>query len=232
MKNKTLAEIIREKPEAVELFEGMGMDYCCHGNRSLELACWEDHVSLVKVLENLHSLHSEKEEVSTQKSMETLVNDIVNKHHTYVRDRVPKLSALLSKIDRVHGNKHPELSGIRRVFDNLGKDLLLHLDQEEKELFPVISHINYWKSDLKDDENALALRAMIRDMNTEHQDVGDAFKEIHRLGADYRLPEDACASYRLCFQWMKEFESDLHTHIHLENNVLFPQVIAKLNHAS
>lgn len=232
MRNKTLAELVSEFPQAIELFEHAGLDYCCKGNRSLETACLEDGVSIETILQDLKNVNKETKTGNYSHSIELLIEQIVSRHHDYIRKMQPKLSVLLQKIEQVHGQNHPELVRMNQLFSILGKDLLIHIGQEEKLLFPRVVAMERNIPIQKLSKDYLSLEALINEMDEDHGQVGEYLKGIRELSQNFKVPEDACSSYRLCFQWLKEFEMDIHVHIHLENNVLFPMIRKKLNYAT
>jgi regulator of cell morphogenesis and NO signaling len=232
VKELTLSEIVRKFSSAAPLFEKYDLDYCCHGKRTLQEACEGDLVKFSKVEHSLHRIfenelnntnvvHFEKMEVAD------LINHIVNKHHYYVKENVPLIYAHLEKVSSKHGNHHPELLKIFELFNEVKIEMEQHMLKEEHVLFP---RIKILAEALR--ENQLAsppvkafIAAPVRMMEMEHEKVGEALHLIRELTNNYNPPAEACTTYRLSFNELKEFEHDLHQHVHLENNILFPKAL-------
>jgi regulator of cell morphogenesis and NO signaling len=227
---KTVRELAIEFPQATRVFEKLGIDYCCGGGKSLEEACAARNLGVGDVLAALAS-PAENTALSAdwQKgSMAEMIGHIVTQHHAYVKAEVPRLEQLLAKVCSVHGQNHPELNLIRETFAGLGQELSMHLMKEENILFPYIIEM----------EKSAALRQPARQpafgtvknpvqmMMMEHDSAGGALRSIREASNGFTAPEDACISYRTLYSALQEFEADLHQHIHLENNILFPRAIA------
>jgi len=224
---KTVRELAVEVPNATRVFEKLGIDYCCGGERLLEEACASANVAIDDVLRAL--------EQSTDASARTasrdwntaplgeLVDHIVNKHHTYVKAEVPRLKALIAKVVGAHGTNHPELEQVQVVFSELANELAVHLMKEEQILFPYVKQMasgtGCGPSCFGTVQNPIGV------MTIEHDDAGEKLREMRRLTSDYSAPPDACTSYVTLFRALVEFEQDLHEHIHLENNILFPRAV-------
>ena len=228
---KTVRDLVLENPNATRVFEKLGIDYCCGGMKSLEEACGEKKLSLNAVLKSLEeAAHSPAEPKREWKPapLADLIAQIVDKHHKFTREEIIRLNALLEKVCGVHGKNHPELLTIRESFRGLAQELSTHLMKEEMILFPYILRM----------EEAVLQREPIlpgpfgkvenpvRTMMQEHDSAGNALKAMREASANYAPPSDACVSFRTLYQAMEAFEADLHQHIHLENNVLFPRAIA------
>jgi len=224
---KTVRELAVEVPNATRVFEKFGIDYCCGGHKSLEDACATSNTSLDRVL-----LALERGFDVTTPTTETdwntaplgvLVDHIVEKHHAYVKSELPRLQALIAKVAGVHGKNHPELRQVQSAFTELSNELASHLMKEEQILFPYVKHM---ASGDKCPSCFGTVRNPIRMMMMEHDNAGVKLREIRQATTDYTLPKDACFSYGTLFSALTEFEADLHQHIHLENNILFPKAIA------
>lgn len=219
--DRTVGDLATTLPTALRVFEYFGIDYCCGGKRPLREACERSGVALDAVVEALERptpgapLELDWRGEPTTK----LVAFIVDTHHAFTREVLVRIDQLLRKVRAVHGERHPELHTIGTVFARLRDELETHLVKEERILFPRILE-------------ALAagappgVEAPIARMEVEHDEAGSALRELRQLSNGYEPPEDACRSYRGLFAALLELEVDLHRHIHLESNVLFPRALA------
>ena len=229
---QTVGEIAAELPNATREFEKLGIDYCCGGSRTLQQACLEANLSLDETLARLEKSHASPQpgaDRDWQKlSLADLIGHITTTHHAFVREESPRLQALAAKVVGAHGKNHPELLQLQQVFAALAEELRIHLMKEEQMLFPYISLM---------EESALAgepappamfgtVANPVRMMMQEHDGAGDALRLLRDITNSYALPGDACISYRTLYHALQGFESDLHQHIHLENNILFPRAVA------
>ncbi len=226
----TVGEVVATNFRAAAVFERFGIDFCCGGRRSIADACRTAAVepaALVEALSALGAGSGGDEDVTTW-SVTRLLDHIVERHHGYVRRSLPILSQYLQKLVRVHGERHPELARIATEFDVVSQDLLQHLMKEEQVLFPYVRLM----ADLREKGQALpaspfgTVRNPIRMMEREHVDAADELRLIRELTNGYTVPADGCATYKVCFAELEAFERDLHRHVHLENNVLFPKAVA------
>jgi regulator of cell morphogenesis and NO signaling len=227
----TLADIVRKFPAAAAVFEKYDLDYCCHGDVTLRTACPDE--ALFHKVE--HALHRIMENAWTDSDtlhydhlrLPELVHHILGKHHAYAKAAIPRISASLDKLALRHGEKHPEVLEIRERFRRLATEMDLHMLKEEQVLFPLIREIAklYEGDDGPWTLSQLDVSAPIGVMHQDHDSAGTLLHEIKELSQGYTLPEDACATYRACFDELKQFEQDLHHHVHLENNILFPKAL-------
>lgn len=227
LRNKTLAQIVNSDHRAASIMEKHHLDFCCKGKRSLEQACTEQHIrpeELIKELEGLDN-KEEKKEVFEQMGLSKLIDHILLKHHTYVKTECPQLMFYLQKVASKHGERHPELIRVFELFSELTQELDFHLKKEELILFPRIKQLDAASSKEKSME---FLKVPINIMEQEHELVGGQMEEIRQLTNDYTPPKDACTTYKLAFAALESFEIDLHQHVHLENNILFPKTIKAL----
>lgn len=227
----TVGQIAAETPSATREFEKLGIDYCCGGSRTLGEACAEAKISVEEALARLEASRptAEPEPGNWQKQLLVdLIDHIKTTHHVFVREECRRIEALVAKVVGVHGKNHPELLQVQEVFSALNAELAVHLMKEEQVLFPYIQRM---------EESALAGEPMppspfgtvvnpVRMMMQEHDGAGDALRSLRSITSNYRVPEDACISYRTLYQVLEGFEADLHQHIHLENNILFPRAVA------
>lgn len=227
----TLAQIVNNNHQAASVFEKYHLDFCCKGKRSLEQACTEQQLSLEEVtgdLENIFTKGNSCSIINFEKmSLTQLADYIVQTHHAYVKNEMPQIQAYLHKVSSKHGDRHPELNKIFQTFNAVKEEMEGHMKKEELVLFPRIKELQK----LIDNENAniqlniTYLQSPITVMEQEHDHAGSLLNDIRILSNDYTPPQDACTTYRLSFAALKAFELDLHQHVHLENNILFPKAI-------
>lgn len=226
--NTTVRELAIEVPNAVRVFERLGIDYCCGGAKPLADACVSAGIEVSKVVEALsnegYPLADEVVDWASR-SMTDLIEHIINKHHYFTRNEIARLKNLMEKVCSVHGEKHPELQQLRGYFNALAGELIVHMMKEEQVLFPHITRME--QTETAPVPSCFGSVANpINMMNYEHEQAGRLLAEMATLTNDYQPPEDACFSYRALYQGLREFEQDLHMHIHLESNILFPKAYA------
>jgi regulator of cell morphogenesis and NO signaling len=230
---RTVRELAIEIPNATRTFEKLGIDYCCGGSRTLSDACLHAHVPLEKVVTELEQ-GSDFQPGATSAAQEVvngtlsqLVEHIIGKHHVYVKQELPRLDQLLKKVVAVHGAGHPELGTIQQIFQGVSAELSSHMMKEEHILFPYIVALETAVSTGRPKPRPAfgTVSNPVRMMELEHESAGAALKEISSLSSNYEPPESACFSYRTLYAALKDFEADLHQHVHLENNILFPRAI-------
>lgn len=227
----TVGEMVVADYRKAEVFRKYGIDYCCGGKKPLEEVCRKkgiDPQAVQKELDALDLLPDEEQHQFGEWTLDTLADYIVEKHHKYVAESLPILYELTAKVARVHGERHPELAEIARLFDEVAVELQMHMHKEERMLFPYISKM---AANLREGNPVPfpvfgSVENPIRMMEAEHESAGGNMEEIRRLSDDYTPPLDACTSYRVLFAKLNEFEQDLHQHVHLENNILFPRAVA------
>jgi regulator of cell morphogenesis and NO signaling len=226
---RTVRDLVVENPAATRVFERLHIDYCCGGNRTLEDACRAAGVPLDQVLVWLDAaVPAPASDRDWQTApLADLVAHIRDTHHVYTREALARISQLLEKVCSVHGANHPELHGIRTTFAGLAQELTTHLMKEEMVLFPYIVRM---------EEAVVAgepimpppfgtVRNPVAMMMREHDGAGDALQQIRRSSNDYTAPADGCITYQTLYRALAELEADLHQHIHLENNILFPRAL-------
>lgn len=226
---KTVANVVLENPRAVKIFKKYRIDFCCKGKRPLEQACAEAGVDTNDLLKEIAEV-AENPQFNLRANewtVDFLADYIIHNHHKYVRETLPELLALLNKVKRVHGDQHPELIEIDRIFNAVAEELTLHMQKEEQILFPAIKAI-YTKATTGNGEVDFpfgSIQNPINMMEEEHTDAGDGLEAIAKLSDNYTPPPSACTSYRVVYDMLQAFENDLHNHVHLENNLLFPKAL-------
>jgi regulator of cell morphogenesis and NO signaling len=227
LKSKTLAQIVTEDHRAAAVFEKFHLDFCCKGKRTLEQACTENKLEPEMIVSEL--LRAEQVKATSvipfeQYSLTHLADHIVSNHHVYVKNEMPAILMYLQKIAAKHGGRHPEMIKVFELFADMKNEMDMHMVKEEKVLFPRIKELEKYR--MAGDEinfSILHLQSPISMMEEEHEHAGAAMAEIRKLTNNYTAPDDACTTYRLSFAALEAFEQDLHQHIHLENNILFPK---------
>lgn len=222
---KTIREIAVENPAATRVFERFGLDYCCGGHKPLAEACADAKLSMDDVVRSLEQATPAPATSRDWKavSLTDLTNHIVDTHHAYVKSESPRIAALLAKVVRVHGENHPELLKVQESFLSLANELESHMMKEEQMLFPYIIQLD---GGYAGQSRFGTVRNPIHMMMMEHDNAGTLLRQIREASADFAAPPDACVSYQTLYRALPEFEADLHQHIHLENNILFPRTIA------
>jgi len=228
---KTVREVALAIPNATRVFEKIKIDYCCGGDRLLGDACARAGVQLIEVeqllKESAAALSSEPADFQ-QLSLAELIVYILDKHHVFTKSEMERLESLIAKVVKAHGERHPELLSVRDLLGKLFDDLRPHMFKEEQILFPYMVELE--QSVLQQRPGPFApfgsVNNPIRMMMMEHDAVGELLRELRRVTSDYSAPSDGCISYQTLYQAIEEFEQDLHQHIHLENNILFPKAIA------
>lgn len=221
----TVSRLVTERPGRARVFEALGIDYCCGGNRPVGEICAEKGLDAPTVLRMLEAFDLEagmEERTDWSKAtMAELVEHIVEVHHGYLKEALPRLEFLVNKVASAHGDRHPELLRLREVFVSLRPDLETHLREEEEVLFPMCRQLEDAdiSPDLRDRTVGDPTSAMLR----EHEDVGKVLATMRELTASFEPPTDACNTYRAMLDGLAELEADLHLHIHEENNILFPK---------
>jgi len=225
----SVAETVANDYRAAAIFEKYGIDFCCHGQISIDEACEKKQIMTEDVMRDLHTL-LDANSCGFNFSIlppSMLADHIEERHHRYIEEKTPVIQRYLDKVCAVHGERHPELYQINRLFMESAAHLAQHMKKEELILFPRIRKIEglTHKGATNEPFAPGLLEAPIEMMEHEHQLEGDRFREIEELSHHYQAPEGACNTYKVTYALLQEFEHDLHTHIHLENNVLFPKAI-------
>ena len=223
----TLGDIVTSQPEAARVLERFGLDYCCGGTATLDAACADRGVDQAGVQAALGELGEPAPADWARMSPATLVDHLEATHHTYLHVELERLHRLADKVEAVHGDRHPELADTRSTFAHLRADLEPHLMKEERVLFPMIRELA--AATEMPDFHCGTLRNPISVMLREHDRAGELLAQLRSLTSDYTPPADGCASYGALFDGLKRLEADTHLHVHKENNLLFPAVMAMEN---
>ena len=219
-----LGEIVARDFRSAAILTKAGLDFCCGGQKTLEQACKESSLSpdpIIKELIALETIVAKEELKYNDWDLDVLADYIESNHHAYIYRTMPELVHYTEKIARVHGHNHPELLEIEKYVKSLEKELTEHLHKEEKIIFPAIRLAFRHR-------NAKALQTVHKALPvllTEHESAGNILSIIRRISNHYTVPSDGCQSYSVTYTLLEEFENDLHIHVHLENNILFPKSI-------
>lgn len=227
---KTVRDLALESSSATRVFEKLGIDYCCGGDKSLEEACGAANLSVEEVQNALEEARGSKSPAVRdwqREPLSELITHINATHHKFVRQEIARLGPLFDKVCGVHGKNHPELLHIQALFRGLAQELTQHLMKEEMVLFPYIARM---EEAVIQGEPVLpppfgTVANPVAMMEHEHDSAGDALRAMHAASNGYVAPDGACASYQALYRALAEFETDLHQHIHLENNILFPRAL-------
>ena len=229
LEKRTIGEIVANNYRAADVFKKYNIDFCCGGNKVLSDVCEQKKLNQTEIeidLENIGKSTSKNHNFNKWK-LDFLIDYIINEHHTYVNENLPLILAYSNKVAAVHGDSHSETKIINKLFQEVNQELSLHMHKEEQVLFPYVKNlVSAQNNQLEKPEVAFGkVQNPIKMMELEHENAGDLFKEIARLSNNYTPPADACQTYQVLYTKLKEFEEDLHQHIHLENNILFPKAI-------
>ncbi|GAB6098259.1 iron-sulfur cluster repair di-iron protein [Halanaerocella petrolearia] len=229
--SEKIGEIVSKFPKASDIFKEYNIDFCCGGDRELKAAIVEKELDEEEILTQLEESYQDtKEKLNNEidwkkSSLTELTEHIINNHHAYLYDELPKLNKLVVKILRVHGNKHKDtLSKVHKLFNELRIELEQHLITEEEMLFPLIKEYEKGSSNV----SLKRIVDIIEQLEGEHDGAGDILKEIREITDQYLVPDDVCTTFRSTYDRLINLESDLFQHIHLENNILFPRLKNKL----
>jgi regulator of cell morphogenesis and NO signaling len=226
----TLGELAAKDYRKAQVFKKYGLDFCCGGKKTLKEACDAKKIPVEQVERELQSVNNISVNSNLNYdgwSLDFLADFIINNHHQYVRRSLQPVKELAEKVARVHGAHFPFLIRVAQIFNEVAVEMESHMIKEEKIVFPYIKTLVQFKT--TQDHTALASFGSVQQpvsmMEEEHEVVGEYLEQIRSLTNDFTLPAGACASFTLLYKWLNEFEEDLHLHVHLENNILFPKAI-------
>lgn len=226
-----IGNIVAENYTAASVFNKYKIDFCCNGNQTIANAIKNKQLNEEVLINELNEAINEKSQAGIDFKLfplDLLADYIEKTHHRYIDTKIPEISPYLKKVVSVHGKSHPELFQVEQLFKESAEDLSGHLRKEELMLFPYIRQLV--KAKLSGGAKPVTKMGDVAEyialMEDEHDAEGERFRTISKLTDNYNPPADACNTYRVTFSLLKEFEEDLHKHIHLENNILFPKSIA------
>ena len=223
---KTIGEIVADDYRTSTVFEKYGIDFCCGGQVLLSEACKEKGINpetITAELDTLKSKHIERDQNYGSWELPFLIDYIVNVHHGYLNENTEHIKAHTQKIAAVHGERHSELLEISTIFDKIANDMSTHLKEEEDVFFPALKRavLNKKTNSVLSAEDVELISHSLENLVQDHEEIGEAVHKINHLSNGYIIPDDACNTFNLTYRELKEFEDDLHKHVHLENNILF-----------
>jgi regulator of cell morphogenesis and NO signaling len=226
--NTTIGEIVAADYRTAKVFEAHGIDFCCGGKVALSAICQEKGINPDSLLREIEAIKSEQIDRSQNYAsweLPFLTDYIVNTHHAYLKENDEQIAGYARKIAEVHGAHHPEVVEISAIFGKIATDMAAHLREEEEVFFPAVkravAEIKSGNAPAKEDLDVI--EESLGKLGREHEEIGDAIHAIRHLSKDYAIPEDTCNTFLITYRKLKEFEDDLHKHVHLENNILFPK---------
>ncbi len=223
-----IGQVVAGNYRTAGIFTKFGIDFCCKGNRSIEEACRQKNIDPAAVATALEAVLARQDDSDVRYDswpLSVLINHILQRHHQYVTTQIPVLQVYLRKLCSVHGKEHPELEEIRQLFDETASELIMHMKKEELVLFPFIQQLAETSSTTPGIHAFGKLGGPVEAMMHDHDQEGERFRKIASLSHDYTPPPEGCTTYKVTYAMLKEFEEDLHLHIHLENNILFPKAL-------
>ena len=230
-KTPTVGELVAADYRKADVFKKYGIDFCCGGKKSVEKSCAEagvDYPTVMSELLNIENAPAKPSQRYNEWKLDFLADYIVNTHHNYVRTAIPLLIAYTQRVAERHGDTQPALIEIAAIFQTVADEMAMHMVKEEKMLFPFIKQLALAQQNGMPMQRAPfgSVDNPIHMMEHEHEVVGDAMHRIAKLTNNFTPPAHACNTYKVTFAKLQEFENDLHEHVHLENNVLFPRAMA------
>ncbi len=220
-----IGELVALDYRTASVFKKQGIDFCCAGNRSIAAACEKKQIDPAFIVKTLEDVVNQNATATTDYNtwpLDLLADYVEKKHHRYVKDKIVEIIPYLTKVTRVHGERHPELEEVLNLFRGCAEELTEHMEKEEQILFPFVRQMatgDFKPAPFGSVQNPIGV------MMDEHTNEGERFRRIAELTNDYTPPADGCSTYRVTYALLKEFEDDLQLHIHLENNILFPKAV-------
>lgn len=227
---ETIGELVTKDYRRAQVFKNFGIDFCCGGKKTISEVCNKKGLDPEQVYQALSAIRDDvpaSQNDYLKWDIGFLSDFIINTHHQYIKDNTIFITELANKVAKVHGDNHPEVIKVAEIFAGVGEDLMLHIMKEERVLFPFIKEL----ADVLKNGGVMPQSSCgnvsnpIHLMESEHEQAGEALEHIRELTHNFTLPEGACTSYTILFKKLAEYEDDLHRHVHLENNVLFPKAI-------
>jgi regulator of cell morphogenesis and NO signaling len=223
---QTLASLVTQNHQTVSVLEKYNLDFCCKGKRTLAEACKEKSLPLESILKELQQFTAPEEKLQMpfkQMNAEQLISYILIHHHFYVKQSMPTIIGHLQKVVTKHGERFPYMIKVLQLFTAIQEEMTLHMQKEEVVLFPRIKEVEKLFTDKQQSKFANGyITGPVNVMEAEHEHAGEMLYEIRRLTNNYTAPEEACTTFKVSLDELKAFEEDLHKHVHLENNLLFP----------
>jgi regulator of cell morphogenesis and NO signaling len=224
----SIGEIVAADFRAASIFREAGIDFCCGGKKSIKETCSEkgiDPEELDRKLNEMQNAACDPTHNFIEWDLGFLCDYIVNTHHRFVLKSMPELVQYTEKLNSVHGDRHPELAEVTSLFSDINRELLQHMKNEEEVLFPAI------KDQLRTGSavSKATIISEIARLSGEHDFAGDAMDKINTITNGYKVPDDGCNTYHVTYKLLHQFEDDLHVHVHLENNIVFPKAIKAAN---
>ncbi|HJV46940.1 MAG TPA: iron-sulfur cluster repair di-iron protein [Bacillota bacterium] len=223
--NDKTGDIVTTFPQSSTIFKKYKIDFCCGGNRPIQIAAEEKGLKGEELLQEIHELWDQSSALNEQKTdwmkapFDQIIDTIIHQYHASLFEKLPEISQYVTKIMRVHGANHPELFQVHDLFHKFKAELEEHSIREEQNIFPLI--LDPTK------HNKAELKTEFEKLEREHESCGNLLEQIREITHDYQLPEDACKTYQLTFKKLIDFEDETFQHVHLENNVLFPRVLSE-----
>lgn len=229
-KSPTIGSFVANDYRTAAVFQKYGIDFCCKGGKTIDEVCEKKKINTGQLMNELDEITRQPDNQVTDFQSwpaDLLADYIEKKHHRYIEQVTPSLKQFLEKLCKVHGSNHPELFEINKEFNASAGELAAHMKKEELILFPYVRNMVAAKNSNQQPAKPVfgTVQNPIKMMMQEHDTEGERFRKIAELSNNYDPPADACTTYRVAFSSLKEFENDLHLHIHLENNILFPAAI-------
>jgi len=226
---QTLASIVTHNHQVVPVLERYNLDFCCKGKRTLAQACAEKGLKIESITEELRSLSgiSGKQQMPfTEMDAEQLISYIVIHHHFYVKQSMPTIMAHINKVATKHGDRYPYMRDVYDMFVIIMREMTLHMEKEETVLFPRIKEVEgLYKAGRYSEILPGSIQTLVNEMEADHEEAGDIMYQIRTATNNYTPPQDACTTFKVTLAELKEFEEDLHKHVHIENNILFPKAL-------
>lgn len=225
-----VSDVVSENIQAAHIFKKYGIDFCCGGGVSIEKICLKKNIDVALLLQDLNTISDSSlpSQQCNRWELDFLIDYIIHTHHSYVLESLDLIDEYATKVVKVHGTGHPAVIEIARLFKQVAMDLSSHMRKEEMILFPYIKKLVAVKKQQTalEESHVGSVFNPIQIMQEEHEVVGNVLKQIRVLSESYAPPSWACNTFKALYAKLDEFEQDLHLHIHLENNILFPKAIA------
>jgi regulator of cell morphogenesis and NO signaling len=221
----TIGELVAQRPARSRVFEKLGIDYCCGGQKTLAQVCSEKKMDPGLVLDVLLATEAaspHEDQSWANASLTSLADHIEKTHHAYLKEELPRLSAIVQKVTAVHGQRHPWLREVNTIYAQFAAEMESHMLKEEKMLFPMIRRL---EAHQPGEDNGRSVDTPIKAMEHEHDDAGQAMARMRELSDGYQMPEDGCNTFHAMLDGLAQIEADTHRHVHKENSILFPRAM-------